>query len=502
VRLLANPFVTSDDDGLQKRIKVGFGVIALVFGVMGMWSVTATLDGAVVATGTVQVEAARKKVQHLEGGIVKEVRVREGDAVAEGDVLIRLDDTAVGANLHLVKGQSAELAIRRYRLLAERDGADEFVLPQAIAIRTNDRGLADIIAGQRTLFDARRVSRLLEIDLLRQQEAQLKAQIEGLQKQEESKTKQIAFYEDELQGLRMMLSKGLTPKGRLLALERDAERGRGEMAALAASIAGAETKLKEIELGIARLTQTFQEKVAEELRTVEAELNTFMERHVGVEDQTQRTEIRAAPRPRPQPHGPHRWRRDQARRDRHGNRAGRRHPGHRRASRAAGRRQGGTECTGYRAAFRLQSAHDAGTDRGGATHFRGPGLRRRQRPDVLSGDHRGPAARGRAAPGAGPGARHAGGGVYPNRRTNASRLSAQTVDRQLRPGLARRLSPSAGKTITPHAIASGTSPVNMRLAKVPDSSRAGGRTGSKRFLCAPQSRRRPHHCLCAPMKGS
>jgi HlyD family secretion protein len=298
VRLLANALVTSHDDGLQRRIKVGFAVIALVFGALGLWSVTAALDGAVVAAGTVQVEAARKKVQHLEGGIVKEIRVRDGDAVAEGDVLIRLDDTAVGANLRLVQGQSAELAIRRYRLLAERDGADEFVLPRAIAIRSDDRGLADIIAGQRALFDARRVSRLLEIDLLRQQEAQLKAQIDGLQKQEESKTKQIAFYDDELQGLRILFSKGLTPKGRLLALERDAERGRGEMAALAASIAGAETKLKEIELGIARLTQTFQEKVAEELRTVEAELNTFVERLVGVEDQTQRTEIRAPRRGR------------------------------------------------------------------------------------------------------------------------------------------------------------------------------------------------------------
>jgi len=298
VRLLANPFVTSDDDGLQKRIKVGFAVIGLIFGALGAWTLTATLDGAVVAAGTVQVEAARKKVQHLEGGIVKEVRVRDGDAVAEGDVLIRLDDTAVGANLRLVQGQSAELTIKRYRLLAERDGADAFVLPQVIAIHAVDRGLADIVAGQRALFDARRVSRLLEIDLLRQQEVQLRAQIDGLQKQEESKTKQIAFYEDELQGLRMLFSKGLTPKGRLLALERDAERGRGEMAALASSVAGAETKLKEIELGIARLTQTFQEKVAEELRTVEAESNTFAERLVGAEDQTQRTEIRAPRRGR------------------------------------------------------------------------------------------------------------------------------------------------------------------------------------------------------------
>ncbi len=286
-----------DEDRMQSRINAGCWVIALVFGGMGVWSVTFTLDGAVVTTGVVQVEAARKKVQHLEGGIVKEVRVRDGDAVAEGDVLIRLDDTSSGANLRLLQGQSAELAVRRYRLLAERDGAAEFNLPEVAAVRA-DRTLSDIVAGQRAFFEARRTSRVLEVDLLRQQQAQLKSQIEGFRKQEESKVKQISFFDDELEGLRTLFKQGLTPKSRLLALEREAERGRGEMAALAAGISGAETKLQEIELAILKINQAFREKVAEELRTVEAELNTFSEKLVSVEDQTQRAEIRAPRRGR------------------------------------------------------------------------------------------------------------------------------------------------------------------------------------------------------------
>lgn len=280
------------DDGMQRRINVGLSVIALVFGGFGLWSVSFTLDGAVVAQGVVQVEAARKKVQHLEGGIVKEVRIRDGDAVAEGDVLIRLDDTSTGASLRLLQGQSAEVAVRRYRLLAERDGAAELVLPQTVAVSA-DRALTDIVSGQRALFEARRSSRLLEVDLLRQQQEQLRSQIEGLQKQAASKVKQIQYFDDELEGLRTLFSQGLTPKSRLLALERDAERGRGELAALAASISAAKTKMQEIELSILRINRTFDEKVAEELRTVEAELNTFTERLVSVEDQTQRTEIRA-----------------------------------------------------------------------------------------------------------------------------------------------------------------------------------------------------------------
>jgi HlyD family secretion protein len=295
--LLNGASANGDEDGMQIRIKVGFSVIALIFGGMGVWSVTATLDGAVVAAGVVQVEAARKKVQHLEGGIVKEVRVRDGDAVAEGDVLIRLDDTSSGANLRLLQGQSAELAVRRYRLLAERDGAGELALPQVAAVRS-DRSLNEIVSGQRALFEARRASRLLEIDLLRQQQMQLKSQIDGLQKQEASKVKQIKFFDDELEGLRTLFSQGLTPKSRLLALEREAERGRGDMAGLSAGMSGAETKVQEIELAILRINQTFHEKVTEELRTVEAELNTFSERLVSVEDQTQRTEIRAPRRGR------------------------------------------------------------------------------------------------------------------------------------------------------------------------------------------------------------
>ena len=295
--LLEHASAGADEDGMQSRVKVGFAVIALVFGGMGVWSVTATLDGAVVATGVVQVEAARKKVQHLEGGIVKEVRVRDGDAVAEGDVLIRLDDTSTGANLRVLQGQSAELAIRRYRLVAERDGAAELVLPPAAAARS-DRAFVDIVSGQRALFDARRSSRLLEVDLLRKQQLQIKSQIEGFQNQEESKVKQIRFFDDELEGLRTLFAQGLTPKSRLLALEREAERGRGEIAALAAGMSGAETKVQEIELAILKINQTFHEKVTEELRTVEAELNTFSERLVSVEDQTQRTEIRSPRRGR------------------------------------------------------------------------------------------------------------------------------------------------------------------------------------------------------------
>jgi HlyD family type I secretion membrane fusion protein len=284
---------TPGTDGIERRVRFGYVVILSVFGGIGLWSVTASLDSAVVAPGSVQVEASRKKIQHLEGGIVKEIRVREGEKVAAGQLLIRLDDTTVGANLHLVQGQNAELAAKRYRLVAERDGANEIAFPAEAKAQARDPKLAAIIAAQQAMFEARRASRMLEIDVIRQQQEQLEAQIAGLKKQEASSLKQIGYYEDELEGVRALYSEGLTEKSRLLNLERSAESGRGELEGLAASIAGAEARLKETELEVLRLDRSFREKVIEELGAVEAELTASSYRLVGAEDQTERTEILA-----------------------------------------------------------------------------------------------------------------------------------------------------------------------------------------------------------------
>ncbi len=250
------------------------------------------------STGVVQVEAARKKVQHLEGGIVKEVRVRDGDAVAEGDVLIRLDDTSSGANLRLLQGQSAELAVRRYRLLAERDGAAEFNLAGGAAVRAPTGPLSTSSPASARCSTRGAPAGCWRSTCFASSRRNCGRRSTDSGSRRNRRSSRSASSTTSCEGLRTLFAEGLTPKSRLLALEREAERGRGEMAALAAGISGAETKLQEIELAILKITQTFHEKVAEELRTVEAELNTFSEKLVSVEDQTQRTEIRAPRRGR------------------------------------------------------------------------------------------------------------------------------------------------------------------------------------------------------------
>lgn len=282
-----------DFDGMGRKIYAGVIAIVLVFGGLGTWSAMASLEGAIVAPGQVQVESSRKAVQHLEGGIIREILVRDGDQVKQGDLLVRLADKAVGANLRLVQGQVAELAVRRARLIAEREGKEQMEIPPNVQMAKGNEELAAIVQGQRNLLAAKRESMRNEINLLRQQQDQLRTQIKGMKEQDASKARQIQFFEDELTGLRTLFAKGLAPKSKLMTLERAAETNRGEQAALAGSIASSEMKINELELQILRLDTAAQEKVAEELRTVEAEMNANSERLVTSQDQAERTEIRS-----------------------------------------------------------------------------------------------------------------------------------------------------------------------------------------------------------------
>jgi len=274
-----------EQDGMGRKIAIGGIVIVAIFGGLGTWSATASLDGAIVAPGQIQVETSRKAVQHLEGGIVKEIRVRDGDRVTEGQLLIRLWDKSTGANLRLVQGQVAELVARRDRLLAEREGGDR------ISTSGGPNAASEIVEGQKALLAAKRENRRMEIGLLRQQQEQLRTQIAGMKEQSASKERQFSLFEDELSGLRILFEKGLTPKGKLLSLERAAETNRGERAVLTGNIASSEMKITELELQILRLGATSQEKVAEELRTVEAEINELSERLVSSRDQVERTDV-------------------------------------------------------------------------------------------------------------------------------------------------------------------------------------------------------------------
>lgn len=274
-------------------ILAGLAILAVMIGGFGTWAAVAPLSGALVAPGVVTVETNRKTVQHLEGGIVLELRAREGDVVQRNDVLIRLEDTRVKAQLAVIDGRLEVLMAREARLAAERDDVDRIAFPEALRRRMSAPKVAEILRGQSEVFAARRSAFQGSISVLEQRAAQLREEIHGLQAQHAAKARQIEIIVKELRDLRELYEKGLVPRPRMLALEREKERLVGETGQHLADVARAEKAIGETELQTVQLRHTTRETAVTELREVEAEIFDLAERRVVFQDELERIEIRA-----------------------------------------------------------------------------------------------------------------------------------------------------------------------------------------------------------------
>jgi HlyD family secretion protein len=286
--------VTSPTRRSMRRHLLGAVVVVciLVIGVGG-WGATAVISGAVVAAGSLVVDSNVKKVQHPTGGIVGDLRVRDGDHVRAGDIVVRLDETVTRANLAIVSKGLDELMARKARLESERDGWDTVTFPVQLVAGASDPERAAIMDSERKLFNLRKTARNGQKAQLRERMAQLQEEIAGLTAQQNSKTKEITLVERELAGVRELWKQNLVQIGRLTALEREAARLDGERGQLVAASAQAKGKTAEIALQILQIDQDLASEVAKELREVDAKIGEFIERKVTAEDQLKRIDIRA-----------------------------------------------------------------------------------------------------------------------------------------------------------------------------------------------------------------
>ena len=267
-------------------------VLVLVVGVGG-WAATAVISGAVVASGSLVVDTNVKKVQHPTGGIVGELRVRDGDHVHAGDIVVRLDETVTRANLAIVTKSLDELMARKARLESERDGWDTIIFPAQLVAGASDPDRAAVMDSERKLFNLRKTARSGQKAQLQERISQLGEEITGLAAQQNSKAKEIALVERELAGVRDLWNKNLVQLTRLTALEREAARLDGERGQLIAAAAQAKGKIAETALQILQIDQDIASDVAKELREVDGKIGEFVERKVAAEDQLKRTDIRA-----------------------------------------------------------------------------------------------------------------------------------------------------------------------------------------------------------------
>jgi len=285
------PKAPTDDRGVRW---FGYLVVFLLFGVLGSWSAVALLDSAAVAQGIVTLESYKKTVQHLEGGIVKDLQIREGDSVNAGDVLLKLDDTQARAQLEIVKGQLITLRLSEARLLAERDELKEIKFPDDLTVSANnDPRVADQLDGQIKSFSARQNDLKSRISLLNEKISQLQQQIRSFDEQEKILLRRIDLFSDELNGLRSLLDKGLGDKVRLRALERDKAEVEGILSTTRAQRSQAKLQISEAQLQITQTKQENLKNVVAELNDTQAKITDLRERERALADTLKRTDILA-----------------------------------------------------------------------------------------------------------------------------------------------------------------------------------------------------------------
>jgi HlyD family secretion protein len=273
-------------------LAAGAGVAFFLIAVGG-WAATTEFSGAVVASGSLVVESEVKKVQHLTGGVVRELLVNNGDRVSAGDVVIRLDETVTQASLAIVQKALNEATARQARLRAEQEDASEILFPDELLSLATTPEVKALMDAELKLLGMRKTSRSGMKSQYTERIGQLRDQIQSYSEQIAAKDREIGFIQQELEGVRDLLAKKLVSVGRANALEREGARLSGERGSLASAVAQTKGKITETELQILQIDQDFRTEVGKELAELRGKISELVERKIAAEDQLKRIDIRA-----------------------------------------------------------------------------------------------------------------------------------------------------------------------------------------------------------------
>lgn len=281
------------DRAIGRWTWIGIGIVLASFGLTAVWSILAPLSSAVVASGSVKVDSSRKKVQHQEGGVVKEILVKDGESVRAGQILVRLDETRVGASHGVVQTQYLAAIAQQARLTAERDKLKQIQWPPELLSRKDEPQVKEVMRGQVSLFEARQASLLGQLSMLDKQIASKHSQIDGLAGQQASKEEQLKSFRNDLDAVASLLEKGLVEKTKYRTIERELARLEGERLAHTSEIAAARANIGEKELQKFQIQKTFHEEVSAELRKIQTEAFDFLERKSASQYALAQTELKA-----------------------------------------------------------------------------------------------------------------------------------------------------------------------------------------------------------------
>ncbi len=277
----------------RRPLLLGLGSFVLLVGVIGFWSVRADIAGAVIGLGVIEVSSTQTAVQHPMGGVVKEVLAREGDRVAAGDVVVRLDDFQLLSDLKVVEGDLFETLAAIARLEAEVEGRPSLTLHPALAEAASIPEYGRLIDRQQRDLDAFYASIAAEDGLLDEQVSQIQAQIVGIEAQLAASTDERALISAELLTARDLNARGLNRDADLVALEKAEVATRGEIGKLTAQIAELRGKIAEVELKRLQILPDAETSAAQELAKLRPERTRFLERRASILDGLTKLDIRA-----------------------------------------------------------------------------------------------------------------------------------------------------------------------------------------------------------------
>lgn len=273
--------------------RLAYGAILLVFGGFGAWAAIAPLDSAAIAPARIAVEGDRKPVQHLEGGIVREVLVKDADTVTEGQVLFRLDPTAARANFDVLGRQLDSLLAQEARLVAEREGRPTITFPGGLLAKTGRPDIQLIMTEQERLLNERRRSLESQIGLLETRIDQTDRDIEGRNRRLAALKTQLASLKAEIDSVQPLVDKGFFPRNRLRALEREASRFDGDIGGLEGELARLEQVIEESRIQIRQTRQRAAEEQTQALSDIRARIAELREKVDVAETVLSRLDVRA-----------------------------------------------------------------------------------------------------------------------------------------------------------------------------------------------------------------
>lgn len=284
----------SRDFSVRRPMIVGIAGLIVLLGGFGTWAALSNIAGAVVANGRIEVDQNRQVVQHPDGGVVAEILVTEGMHVTEDQVLIRLDQAALVSELAIIEGQLFELMARRGRHEAERDDRAEAVFdPVLVAAAAANPDTALLMDGQTQLLQARTTSLASQVEQLNKRGEQIGNQIAGITAQREALGLQVALIELELTDQQSLLDRGLAQASRVLGLQRELARLNGQIGALSAEAAEAESRITETSIEILRLSEARREEAITRLRDLQFRELELAEQRRALVQRLERMDIRA-----------------------------------------------------------------------------------------------------------------------------------------------------------------------------------------------------------------